>query len=73
MFHRIRNRFPLGRSVRAGAVRRMRSCLRYPYPSYRSCSEKAAPVGETGGACVLADFIADLDAALMEQLLGVAP
>lgn len=36
-----------------GAVRRMRTSLRYPNPGYRSGGEKAAPLGENGGAGLL--------------------
>jgi hypothetical protein len=35
------------------AVRRMRTSLRYPYPLVRLGSEKAAPLGESGGAGLL--------------------
>ena len=46
-----------------GAVRRMRTSLRYPSPTYRSDSEKAAPLGESGGAGLLVG-IAILEVAL---------
>ncbi len=39
------------------AVRRTRTSLRYPYPTYRSGSEKAAPFGESGGAGLLAGVV----------------
>ncbi len=37
-------------SNRAGAVRRMRTGLRFPYPTFGSGSEQAAPLGASGGA-----------------------
>jgi hypothetical protein len=36
-----------------GAVRRMRTSVRSPNPTYRSGSEKAAPLYESGGAGLL--------------------
>lgn len=36
-----------------GAVRRMRTGLRYPYLAFWSGSEKAAPLGESSGADLL--------------------
>ena len=37
-----------------GGVRLMRTSLCYPSPTYRSGSEKAAPLGKSGGAGLLA-------------------
>jgi hypothetical protein len=36
-----------------GSARRIRTSLRYPTPSFRSGSERAAPLGESGGAGLL--------------------
>jgi hypothetical protein len=46
-----------------GAVRRMRTSLRYPIPACRSGSEKAAPLGKSGGAGLLVG-VAILEVAL---------
>lgn len=46
-----------------GAVRRMRTSLRYPNPSYRSGSKTAAQLGESGGAGLLV-CVAILEVAL---------
>ena len=50
-------------SLFLGAVRPMRTSLRYPYPSCRSGSEKAAPLSESGAACLL-EGVAVLDVAI---------
>ncbi len=36
-----------------GAIRRMRTSLRFPYPTHGSGSEEAAPLNESGGASLL--------------------
>jgi hypothetical protein len=46
-----------------GAVKRMRTSLRYPKPGFRSGSEKTAPLGESGGAGLLVG-VAVLEVAL---------
>ena len=46
-----------------GAVRRMRTSLRFPYPAEPSGREKAAPLGESGGAGLLVG-VAVLEVAL---------
>jgi hypothetical protein len=46
-----------------GAVRRMRTSLRYPNPTCRSGNEKAAPLGESGGSGLLVG-VAVLEVAL---------
>ena len=53
---------------RQGAVRRMRTSLRYPYPSFQSGSEKAAPLGKSGGAGMLVG-IAVLEVALRRKVV----
>jgi hypothetical protein len=56
------------RMARTGAVRRMRTSLRYPYPTCRSGSEKAAPLGESGGAGLLVG-VAVLEVALRRKVV----
>jgi hypothetical protein len=51
-----------------GAVRRTRTGLRYPYPTRHSGSEKAAPLGESGGAGQLVG-VAILEVALRREVV----
>ena len=43
-------------SAQLGAVRQMRTSLRYPNPTLGSGSEKAAPLSQSGGAVGLVVF-----------------
>lgn len=45
----------------------MRTSLRFPYPSFQSGSEKAAPLGESGGAGLLG--VAVLEVALGRKVI----
>ncbi len=51
-----------------GAVRRMRTSLRYPNPTYRSGGEKAAPLAESGGAGLFVG-VAILEVALRRKVV----
>ena len=51
-----------------GAVRLMRTSLRYPSPTFQSGSEKAAPLGESGGAGLLVG-VAILEVALRRKVV----
>ena len=51
-----------------GAVRRMRTSLRFPYPAIISRSEKAAPLGKSGGAGLLV-VVAGLKVALRRKVV----
>ena len=51
-----------------GAVRQMRTSLRCPYPTYRSDSEKFAPLSESGGAGLLVS-VAVLEVALRWKVI----
>ena len=53
MTERLRLTLDEGQTPRNGAVRRMRTSLRFPYPTLGSGSEEAAPLGESGGAGLL--------------------
>ena len=55
-------------SERRGAVRQMRSSLRYLYPTFVSGGEKAAPLGESGGAGLLVG-VAVLEVALRRKVV----
>ena len=55
-------------SVLPGAVRRMRTGLRYPNPDYGLGSEKVAPPGESGGAGLLVS-VAVLEVALLRKVV----
>ena len=54
--------------VVGGAVRQMRNSLRYPYPTAVSGGEKAAPLGESGGAGQLVG-VAVLEVALSRKVV----
>ena len=51
-----------------GAVRRLRTSLRYPYPIFGSGGQKAASLGESGGAVELV-VVAALEVALRRKVV----
>ena len=51
-----------------GAVRRMRTSLRFPYPTRLSSSEETAPLGESGGAGLFVG-VAILEVALRREVV----